>query len=710
MSTTRRQVLQVGLLAGGGLLIGAPLIAKEAGQAKASVALNPFISIARDGTITVFSKHSEMGQGVLTSIAMTVMEELDGDWSKVVAVPGDARAEYRHSLWGVQATGGSTTTHSSFDQMRQAGATARAMLLAAAAAEWKEPVDKLRTEQSFVIGRKAGQRLSYGELAAAAAAMPVPTQIKLKNKDDFKLIGKSKARLDGRAKVTGKANFGIDVQMPGLLTALIARPPVFGGKPKVIDKSGAKAVHGVRHVVEVSAGVAVVGENFWAAKQGLDALKVEWDLGEHKSFSTTAQRESFDALLAGDGVDAKVIGDARALLDGSDARIEFEFDFPYLAHATMEPMNATAHVHADGVTVWAPTQFQTIDQMAAAEVAGVTVDKVVLHTTLLGGGFGRRANPKADFVREAVEVSKAVSSPVKVIWLREHDMQGGYYRPRTRVCAVMSLDEKQRPAALEIGVASQSILAGTPFGADVEKTGLDASQVEGLADWAYATPNLRVRYHLAKGAVPVLWWRSVGHSFSAYVKETLIDEAAARAKVDPIDYRIELLAAHPRQIAVLKKVREAAHWGKAPEGHFQGVAIHESFGSIVAQVAQVSLVEGRIKVHKITAAIDCGQVVNPDTVKAQIMGGALMGLSAALGEAITFAEGRPEQSNFHNYPILRLPDAPDVDVHIVASDGPMGGAGEPGTPPVAPALGNALAKALGRRFVELPLPRSVATS
>ncbi len=705
MSATRRQVLQVGLLAGGGLLIGVPMVAKDAakGVAAAPTALNPFISIARDGTITVYSKHSEMGQGVLTSIAMTVMEELDGDWSKVIAVPGDARAEYKHNLFGVQATGGSTTTHSSFEQMRQAGATARAMLLAAAAAEWKVPVEQLRTEQSFVIGPKAGQRLSYGELAAAAAKLPVPADAKLKDKRDFKLIGKSKARLDGRAKVTGSAGFGIDVHMPGLLTALIARPPVFGAHPKVIDKSGAKAIYGVRHVVEVSAGVAVVGETFWAAKQGLDALKIEWDLGEHASFSTAEQRTEFGKLLKGDGAEAKRMGDARAVLAKTAERIDRSFDFPYLAHATMEPMNATAHVHAEGVTVWAPTQFQTIDQLAAAEVAGVTQDKVVLHTTLLGGGFGRRANPKADFVREAVEVSKAVSGPVKVVWLREHDMQGGYYRPRTRVDASLALDDKQRPEALEVKIASQSILAGTVFGAEVEKTGIDSSQVEGLADWAYATPNLRISYHRAAGHVPVLWWRSVGHTFSAFVKETLIDEAAERAGVDPIDYRIELLEAHPRHIAVLKTVREAAGWGKAPEGRFQGVAVHESFGSIVAQIAELSVADGQIKVHKITAAIDCGQVVNPDTVKAQIMGGALMGLSAALGEAITFADGRPEQSNFHNYPILRLPDAPDVDVHIVESDGPMGGAGEPGTPPIAPAVANALAKALGKRLVELPL-------
>jgi isoquinoline 1-oxidoreductase beta subunit len=706
MSTTRRQVLAVGVLAGGGLLLGVPLAAKEAAKTTAeTVALNPFISIARDGTITVYSKHSEMGQGVLTSIAQTVMEELDGDWSKVKAVPGDAKPEYKHNLFGVQATGGSTTTHSSFEQMRQAGAAARAMLLAAAADAWGEPVERLRTEQSVVIGPKAGQRLSYGELAEAAARQPVPDKVVLKRNDQFKLIGKGKARLDGPDKVTGRASYGIDVRMPGLLTALIARPPVFGARPKVVDKSGAKAVYGVRHVVEVDAGIAVVGENFWAARQGLDALKIEWDLGEHAAFSSEGQRRDFDALLAGEGAEAKLTGEPLAVLEKADEarRIEAAFDFPYLAHATMEPMNATAHVHADGVTVWAPTQFQTIDQAAAAEVAGVAPEQVVLHTTLLGGGFGRRANPKADFVREAVAVSKAVSSPVKVIWLREHDLQGGYYRPRTRVDARLALDEQQRPAALEVKIASQSIMAGTLFGAQVEKTGIDPSQVEGLADWAYATPHLRVSYHRATGPVPVLWWRSVGHTFSAFVKETLIDEAAERAGADPIDYRIELLAAHPRQIAVLKTVRRAARWGKAPEGHAQGVAVHESFGSIVAQIVELSLLDGRIKVHKITAAIDCGAVVNPALVKAQIMGGALMGLSAALGEAITYKDGRAEQSNFHNYPILRLPDAPDVDVHIIDSSAPMGGAGEPGTPPIAAALANALAKATGKRIRELPL-------
>lgn len=705
---SRRGFIKQGAALGGGLLLGFQIspsawAEKASAAAAAQTALNAFLSVASDGLITIAIKHSEMGQGILTSIAMTVAEEMDADWSKVRAVPGDARPEFAHTQWGIQATGGSSSTHSSFEQMRKVGATARAMLVAAAAAHWKIDASKLRTENGQVIGPATEQRLDYGALAAAAAQLKAPETVALKARSEFKLIGKAQHRLDGRAKVTGSAVFGMDVAVPGLLTALLARPPVFGGKPRKIDSTAAKAVPGVRHVVEIGTSVAVVAENFWAAKRGLDLLKIDWDAGEAGKFSTESQRKSLDELLKGDGAEAKSRGDvAMALVDAKDP-IVAEFDFPYLSHAPMEPMNATAHVRADGVTVWAPTQFQSVDQMAAAEVAGVGVDKVVLHTTLLGGGFGRRANPKSDFVREAVAVSKAVAAPVKVVWLREHDIQGGFYRPRTRVSTTLVLDEDNLPTALRVKVANQSIMEGTPFGASVATTGVDPSQVEGLDDWPYATANLQVSYHKASALVPVLWWRSVGHSFSAFVKETLIDEAAQRAGADSIDYRIKLLAEHPRQIALLQKLKEVSGWGRAAAGRHQGVAIHESFGSLVGEVFEISVTGKAIKVHRITAVVDCGSVVNPDTVKAQIMGGALMGMSAAMLEAITFADGKVQQSNFHDYPVLRMPEAPIVDVHILESGAAMGGVGEPGTPPAAPALANAIAKATGQRLRNLPL-------
>ena len=708
VNLSRRGFIAKSSALAGALVLGVHLgpqswAATATAAAAGPVELNAFLTIAPDGAITVYIKHSEMGQGIMTSIAMIVAEEMDADWSKVSALPGDARPEFAHAQWGIQATGGSTSTHTSYEQMRKVGATARAMMLAAAAAKSGIESSKLRTEGGAVIGPEPGQRWHYGELAADAAKLTAPGEVALKDSKSFKLIGKSQHRIDGRAKVTGSAGFGMDVRVPGMLTALVARPPVFGGKLKKVDDSKAKAVKGVRQVVEIHSGVAVVADHYWAAKQGLEALVLEWDDGEAAGFSSASQRAAMDESLQGEGAKVKAEGDVAAALAAAKDPISAEYDFPYLSHAPMEPMNATADVREDGVTVWAPTQFQTFDQMAAAQVAGTTPDKVVLHTTLLGGGFGRRANPASDFVREAVAVSKAVKAPVKLVWSREHDIKGGYYRPRSRVSTQLSLTADGKPEALRVKIANQSIMLGTPFGAGIEKTGVDPSQVEGLDDWPYATPNLNVSYHMAKATVPVLWWRSVGHSFTAYVKETLIDEAAARAKADPIDYRIGLLDKHPRQVELLKKLREVSGWGKAPKGRHQGVAIHGSFGSLVGQVVEVSLDAGKLKIHKLTAVVDCGSVVNPDTVKAQIMGGALMGLSAALGEAVTFDKGRVVQNNFNDYPILRMAQAPAVDVHILESGAAMGGVGEPGTPPAAPALANAIAAASGKRIHALPM-------
>jgi isoquinoline 1-oxidoreductase beta subunit len=707
VNLSRRRFIAGSATLGGALVLGFHLDARSRAQAStdasAKVELNAFLTIAADGAITVYVKHSEMGQGVLTSIPMIIADEMDADWSQVNALPGDARPEFAHAQWGIQATGGSTSTYTSFEQMRKVGATARAMLLQVAAARSKLEVEELRTDAGAVIGPEAGQRWTYGELAGDAAKLTPPTDVALKDRKDFKLIGKSQHRLDGHAKVTGKAGFGIDVRVPGMLFARVLHAPVFGATLKSFDGKRATAIKGVRHVVQIDSGVAVVGDHWWAAKQGVEAIDAEWELGEHATFSSESQRKQLDELLDGDGASAKAVGDTAAALAEAKDPIEVEFDFPYLSHAPMEPMNATADVREDGVTVWAPTQFQTFDQMAAARVAGVTPDKVVLHTTLLGGGFGRRATPTSDFVSEAVAIAKAVKAPVQLLWARENDIKGGYYRPRTRVSAKLALDADKRPAALRVKIANQSIMLGTPFAGDLKDGGVDASQVEGLDNWPYATPNLAVSYHMAKAKVPVLWWRSVGHSFSAYVKETLIDEAAIAAKADPIDYRIELLKAHPRQVALLRKLKEVSNWGKAADGRHQGVAIHESFGSLVGQVVEISLTGGELKMHKLTAVVDCGSVVNPDTVKAQIMGGGLMGLSAALGEAITFKDGKVVQSNFTDYPLLGIAKAPAVEVHIIESGAAMGGVGEPGTPPAAPALANAIAAASGKRLHHLPL-------
>jgi isoquinoline 1-oxidoreductase beta subunit len=712
---SRRSFLKTTAVAGAaGLLIGFRFTPKLSAAVDAaavggagSFAPNAFLRIAPSGAVTLLAKHSEMGQGVYTTLAMCVAEELDVDMARIAVEAAPSAQAYAHTAFGMQMTGGSTSTWEAYQQMRQAGATARALLVEAAARRWQVAAATLRTENGTVLAAD-GRKLGYGELADEAAKLPPPTEVKLKEAAQFGLIGKKAHRVDSRAKVTGKAEFGIDVRVPGMLTAVIVRPPVFGGKVKSFDAAPAKALAGVRHVVAVTAGVAVVADNFWAAKKGAEALTVGWDDGALAALDSAQQGTEYAALLRQPGAVAKKSGDVAKAFAGAATKIEATFEFPYLAHAAMEPLNATAHVKADGtVEVWAPTQMQTVDQMAAAKVAGVTPDKVTMHTTLLGGGFGRKANPASDFVVEAVEVSKAVGAPVRVVWTREDDMRGGYYRPRTLVAAKLGLDAAGKPVSWENQIVSQSLIKGTPFEAFMFKDGLDGTQVEGLDDLAYVVPAMHTEWHMAPMGVPVLWWRSVGHTFTGFVKETLIDDAARAAKQDPIDYRISLLGEHPRQVAILKLLKEKSNWGRAPQGRFQGVAIHESFGSIVGQVAEISVgVGGAITVHKVTAVADCGQAVNPDGVRAQVMSAVVYGLSAALHGKITFRGGRVEQSNFHDYVVQRINEVPVVETHIIDSGAKMGGMGEPGTPPLAPAVSNAILAATGRRLRKLPFELS----
>ncbi len=700
---SRRSFLKGAAIAGGGLVIAMKLTPKmAAAEVPAEFAPNAFLRIAPDGAVTILSKHSEMGQGAYTSMAMCVAEELDADWTKISVEAAPAAPAYAHTAFGLQMTGGSTSTWEAYEQMRKAGATARALLVQAAAQKWSVDAASLRTESSTVIAPD-GRRASYGELASAAALLTPPAEVKLKDASQFALIGKPTKRIGSLEKVTGRGVFGIDVKVPGALTAVVARAPVFGGKVKSFDATAAKKIAGVKHVVAVPSGVAVVADGVWAAKQGREALAIEWDHGALAALDSAEQGENYAALAAEKGATARKDGDTAAAFAGATTKIEGTFDLPYLAHAAMEPVNATAHVRADRVEVWAPTQFQSVDVLNAAKAAGVAPEKVTLHTTLLGGGFGRKANPASDFIVEAVEVSKAVGAPVRVVWLREDDMRGGYYRPRTVVTAKLGLDAGGKPVSWENHIVNQSIIKGTPFEPMMIKDGIDATQVEGLADVPYAVPNVRVDYHMAPAGVPVLWWRSVGHSFSAFVKESMIDEAAHAAKRDPIDYRIELLAAHPRQVAILKLLKEKSNWGRAPQGRFQGVAIHESFGSIVGQVAEISIGAGHaLTVHQVTAVVDCGTAVNPAGVRAQVMSAVVYGLSAALYGQITFKNGRAEQSNFHDYQVVRLPEAPIVETHLLNSGEKMGGVGEPGTPPIAPAVGNAIFAATGKRLRSLP--------
>jgi isoquinoline 1-oxidoreductase beta subunit len=710
LNLSRRRFLAASALAGGGLILGVylPHIDSRADAAEGKVktfAPNAFVRIGTDDSITVIVNHSEMGQGPYTSIPMVVAEELEADWSKVRYEAAPVDPAYNHSVYGIQMTGGSTSTWSEWERLRKAGAAARLMLIAAAAQTWKVEPAACRAENSQVLHPASGRKLSYGQLAEKAAGLKPPRDVPLKDPRDFKIIGKATRRLDTPEKTNGKAIFGLDVQLPGMLVALVARPPVFGGKVKSFRADKAKAIPGVRHVVQIERGVAVVADGFWAARRGREALEITWDDGPLAGLDSRKQGEEYAELARRPGAVARKAGDAAAALGKAARTFEASYDLPYLAHATMEPINCVADVRADRCEVWTGTQFQTVDRDAAARDAGLKPDQVTLHTTLLGGGFGRRAVPDSHFVREAVQLSKAVKAPVKVIWTREDDMRGGYYRPRAYHQVRAGLDAAGALVAWQQRIVCQSFIAGTPFEAAIIKDGVDETAVEGAKDIPYHIPNLLVDWHKAPGGVPTLWWRSVGHSHSAFVVETFLDELAHAAGKDPYEYRRALLAKQPRHKRVLELAAEKAGWGKPlPEGRGRGLAVHESFGSYVAHVAEVSISpQGKLRVHRVVCAIDCGPVVNPDTVRAQLESGVVFGLTAALYGEITFEKGRVKQRNFHDYPMLRMNEMPVVEAHIVPSTDRMGGVGEPGVPSIAPAVANALFTLTGKRIRRLPI-------
>jgi isoquinoline 1-oxidoreductase beta subunit len=709
INLSRRDFLKTGALLGGGLILGFT-IPFQGSPTHASTGSPPpfipnaFIRIGTDDTVTIIVNKSEMGQGVYTSLPMLVAEELEVDWSRVRIEAAPVDPAYNHTQWGVQGTGGSTSVRTSWDQLLKAGATARVMLITAGAATWGVEPATCRAEKGSVIHETTKRRLSYGQLAERAARLAPPADVPLKPPQAYTLIGKPIKRLDTPEKITGKALFGLDVRVPGMLTAVVARPPVFGATVKSVNDVKAKAVPGVKGVVRIDSGVAVVADHFWAAKGGRDALEVVWDEGPLATLDSKSQREEYAKLAGKQGVIAARRGDVEAALAGAAKRIDAVYEVPYLAHAPMEPLNCVAHVRADGCDIWTGTQMQTGDRDAAARLTGLPPDKVKLHTMLLGGGFGRRAVGDAHFVREAVQVSMAVQAPVKVVWTREDDIRGGYYRPVVYNLIRAGLGDDGMPVAWHHRIVGQSILIGTPFQGGM-KDGLDPTQVEGAADSPYEVPNFLVDYHMAPAGVPVLWWRSVGHTFTAFVKEGFIDELAHLAGKDPYQYRRQLLAKHPRQRALLDLVAAKAGWGKrsAPD-RFQGIAVHESFGSFVAQVAEVSVSPtGLVRVHRVVCAIDCGRIVNPDTIVAQIESGIVFGLTAALHGEITFKDGRVEQSNFHDYEVLRINDMPQVEVHIMPSQESPGGVGEPGVPPIAPAVVNAVYAATGKRIRRLPI-------
>jgi isoquinoline 1-oxidoreductase beta subunit len=710
LNLSRRDFLKTSTLAGGGLVLGVYLPrlgnpAEAAQQKRRTFAPNAFVRIGTDGSVTVIVNHSEMGQGVYTGLPMIVAEELDADWSKVRAEAAPVDPAYNHTLFGIQATGGSTSTWTEWERLRKAGATARAMLIAAAAETWKVDPATCRAEKGHILHPASRRRLSYGSLVEKASGMPLPQNIALKDPKKFKLIGKPTKRLDTPEKINGKGMFGLDVSLPGMLTAVIARPPVFGGKVKSFDARGAKTVPGVRHVVEIGRGIAVVADGYWPALKGREALEVTWEEGPLAGLDSRGQREQYAQLAEVTGAVAKEKGDVTAAVGRAAKKVEAVYELPYLAHAPMEPLNCVADVRPGGCEVWTGTQFQTGDRDAAAEVTGLKPEQVKLHTLLLGGGFGRRAVFDSHFVREAVQVSKAVKAPVKVIWTREDDIRGGYYRPAAFHSIAAALDGAGNPLAWQHRIVCQSFMIDTPFEGAMVKDGVDEAAVEGAAGLPYEIPNLLVDWRRAPGGVPTLWWRSVGHSHNAFVVESFLDEVAHSAGKDPYEFRRALLGKHPRHKAVLELVTAKAGWGKPlPEGRGRGLAVHESFGSFVGQVAEVSVSrKGLLRVHRVVCAIDCGPVVNPDGIRAQLESGIVFGLTAALYGEITFEQGRVKQRNFHDYPILRMNEMPVVETHIVPSTEKMGGVGETAVPPIAPAIANAIFAATGKRIRRLPI-------
>nr|WP_314530846.1 xanthine dehydrogenase family protein molybdopterin-binding subunit [uncultured Pseudomonas sp.] len=713
---SRRGFLKGSAMLGGGLVVafvipGAHRFAMGAENQGNVFAPNAFLRIGNDNRVTVLLGHSEMGQGIWTGLTMLIAEELDADWSKILVEhsPASAADYGLAGFGGMQITGGSTSTWMEFDRYRQAGAAARLMLIDAAAKRFNVAPSTIRTESGVVI---AGDRqATYGELADEAGKSPVPdpASIKLKEPKDWKLIGKPTKRLDTPEKITGRARFGMDVQFEGLMTAMVARAPVFGGSVKSFEGAEALTIPGVHKVVQVPSGVAVIAEHYWAAKLGRDALKIDWDLGPNTGLDSQQLLESFRKLAATPGLPASKAGDAKGSLTKATKTIDVEYSVPYLAHAPMEPLNCTVKITQDKCEIWTGTQFQTLDQMIAGKITGLKPEQVEIHTEFLGGGFGRRANPTSDFVAEAVEVAKAAGSPVKTVWSREDDIRGGYYRSAFLHQARIGLDAQGLPMAWQHVLVGQSIMADTMLAASMVKDGIDKTSVEGVADSPYLAKlaNHQVELHSPKTGINVLWLRSVGHTHTGFVMESLIDELAEAAGKDPVEYRRALLKDHPRHLGVLNLAVEKANWNAPlPDGHALGVAVHESFGSYVAQVAEVSQDNLAIRVHRVVCAVDCGIAVNPQSIAAQMESCIAFGLGFALHSKLTFKNGKVQQSNYHDYQVLRLNEMPRVEVHIVPSTDKPGGIGEAGVPPTAPAVANAVFALTGQRLRELPLQLS----
>jgi len=703
---SRRSFLSAGAAAGGGLLLS---VAMPRGlpdaQAAASSAFAPsaFIRIDRVGKVALIIPQVEMGQGTYTSLPMLIAEELEVELSQVAIAhaPPDDRL-FANPALGFQVTGGSTSVRAFWEPLLRAGATARVMLVSAAAETWGVEPGSCHAEKGEVTHIPTGRKLAYGALADKAAKLPVPDKVALKDPKDFKLIGSPVKRLDAPEKVNGRARFGIDVQVPGMKIAAVAACPVIGGKLARVDDSKAKAIKGVRQIVRLDDAVAVIADHMWAAKKGLAALDIAWDAGPNAHFSTADLVAQLAEASNRPAVVAKQEGDVVQAMTGAARTIEAVYQLPLLAHAAMEPINCTAHVRSDGCDVWVGTQVAARAQAAAAAASGLPLEKVAVHNHLLGGGFGRRLD--VDSITQAVKIARQVDYPVKVVWSREEDMQHDVYRPYYYDRLKASLDAQGAPIAWSHRVVGSSIMAR--WVPPAFKNGLDSDAVEGAAG-PYAFPNLLVDYVRQEppSGLTTGWWRGVGLTHNAFMVEGFIDELAAAAKKDPVEYRRALLAKGSRARAVLDLAAEKAGWSKAlPAGKGRGMAIMFGFGTYIAEVAEIGVAkDGEVRVERVICALDCGRTVNPDTIKAQIEGGIIFGITAALHGEITLEEGRVAQGNFDSYEMLRINEAPTIEVHMIESEADPGGIGEPGTSVIAPAIVNAIFAATGKRLRRLPI-------
>jgi len=712
MNLNRRAFLKTSAAAGGGLMIGGYLpvaFGPNAGLLDAAGSFEPniWLKVNSDDTVRIMLTQLEMGQGVMTSMPMLVAEELDMDWAKIKTEWTPADAKYGNpNFGGQQLTAGSNSVRGMWKILRGAGATARAMLVSAAAQTWNVPENTLTTEKGEVVHKATGRRLKYGALVDKAAALPVPKDVKIKDPKNFTLMGKSLPRLDIPEKVNGSAVFGMDVKLPGLLTARVVRCPVFGGTVASFNADKAKAVPGVKHVVQISNGVAVVADNYWTASKGAQALEIKWDEGKLATLNSADIMKRYAELAKQPGKVARNQGNADAALASAPKKFERVFEAPFLAHATMEPMNCTADVKAASCDVYVPTQGQTASHNAAIAASGLPADKVKIHTTYLGGGFGRRG--EADFVAEAVETSKAVGAPVKVVWSREDDMQHDFYRPISYARMSGAVDAAGKATVFTQHLVQQSLMKRL---GSLPPPGVDFISLEGAANLPYDLPNIKVEYTEQDPGIPFGFWRSVGASFQGFAVEAFIDELATTAGKDPYEFRRDLLGKAPRHLAALNLAAEKAGWGKPlPQGRARGIAVMECFGSILAQVTEVSVdAKGAVKVHRVVCSVDTGWVINPDTIAQQMEGGIIYGLTAALKGEITIQNGRVTQRHFNDYQMIRHPEMPRIEVHIVPSTAEPGGIGEPSTALAAGSLVNAIYAATGKRVYRLPIkPETLA--